>query len=115
MNNKILLVIFTLITFLYGFNREDSNDNLKPSLPAGTYDIYYTFTVPSDVLSIIQSAMDEVSPRQYINSDSVPEFNLLLPDPDNTLPDSMFLTYADSLPIPVQYFPNGRINIHWGS
>ncbi len=108
-----IIGIFGLLLFsisLFSFTKLDK------VLPSDTYNIYYTYTVPYAVRQSIKDAMDEVSPRQYISSNTVPIFGSLLPDPLNATilnPDTV-LAITDSLPMPDIYRKNSRITIHWG-
>ncbi len=114
MKNIILLLVLT--SSLLCFNRKNEQSVYHPIIPSATYDIYYTYTVPYAVRQAIIDAMDEVSPRQYISSNTVPIFGSLLPDPLNATilnPDTV-LTSTGPLPIPDIYTDNGHINIHWG-
>jgi hypothetical protein len=102
-----ILILFLLFLELYSFKA-----NLI--LPDVEYNIYYTYTVPVEVLSIIQTAMDEVSPRQYINSSTVLVLGTIEADPINSINNPDTLTQTDEFSLPDEYKDNGRINIHWG-
>lgn len=110
MKKYIILLSFVVLSLtLYPF---DTSKN--PVLPAGVYNIYYTYTVPAEVLPIIQAAMNEVSPRQYINSANVPVLGTIEADPINSINNPDTLTQTVEFSLPDEYKDNGRINIHWG-